>query len=104
LAKQQTLNNKPANGNGANLVFETTMWTAADKLRNNMDAAEYKHVVLGLIFFKYILDAFIEVCKQLKRDPESGCALKLLTSVRISSGLPSYVIIYTISSLFASKH
>lgn len=48
------------NGNGANLGFEATLWAAADKLRNNMDAAEYKHVVLGLIFLKYISDAFDE--------------------------------------------
>ncbi len=49
------------NGNsGANLGFEATLWAAADKLRNNMDAAEYKHVVLGLIFLKYISDAFEE--------------------------------------------
>jgi len=48
------------NGNGANLGFEATLWAAADKLRNNMDAAEYKHVVLGLIFLKYISDAFKE--------------------------------------------
>jgi type I restriction enzyme M protein len=46
--------------NGANLGFETKLWAAADKLRNNMDAAEYKHVVLGLIFLKYISDAFEE--------------------------------------------
>jgi len=39
-------------------VLERTLWTAADKLRNNMDAAEYKHIVLGLIFLKYISDAF----------------------------------------------
>jgi len=44
--------------NGANLGFEEKLWQAADKLRNNMDAAEYKHVVLGLIFLKYISDAF----------------------------------------------
>ncbi len=43
---------------------------AADKLRNNMDAAEYKHVVLGLIFLKYISDAFTEVYNELKNDPE----------------------------------
>src|SRR5215207_10497585 len=42
----------------ANLGFETKLWAAADALRNNMDAAEYKHVVLGLIFLKYISDAF----------------------------------------------
>jgi type I restriction enzyme M protein len=42
----------------ANLGFEQKLWLAADKLRNNMDAAEYKHVVLGLIFLKYISDSF----------------------------------------------
>jgi len=47
-----------ANGNGANLGFEKQLWSAADALRSNMDAAEYKHVVLGLIFLKYISDAF----------------------------------------------
>ena len=46
--------------NGANIGFEEKLWQAADKLRNNMDAAEYKHVVLGLIFLKYISDAFEE--------------------------------------------
>ena len=38
--------------------FESELWRAADALRSNMDAAEYKHVVLGLIFLKYISDAF----------------------------------------------
>jgi len=46
------------NDTGANLGFEAKLWAAADALRNNMDAAEYKHVVLGLIFLKYISDAF----------------------------------------------
>lgn len=45
---------------GTNLGFEDKLWAAADKLRGNMDAAEYKHVVLGLIFLKYISDAFLE--------------------------------------------
>jgi type I restriction enzyme M protein len=45
---------------GANLGFEAKLWLTADKLRNNMDAAEYKHVVLGLIFLKYISDTFEE--------------------------------------------
>jgi type I restriction enzyme M protein len=52
-----------SNGNkdsSANLGFEAKLWLAADKLRNNMDAAEYKHVVLGLIFLKYISDTFEE--------------------------------------------
>jgi type I restriction enzyme M protein len=70
MAKQQTLNNRANGSNGANLGFEAKMWTAADKLRNNMDAAEYKHVVLGLIFLKYISDVFSEVHDELKNDPE----------------------------------
>src|SRR5437660_9442967 len=63
-------------GNGANLGFEAKLWAAADALRNNMDAAEYKHVVLGLIFLKYISDAFeakhaeLEVHKAQGADPE----------------------------------
>ncbi len=44
--------------NGANLGFENRLWEMADKMRGHMDAAEYKHVVLGLIFLKYISDAF----------------------------------------------
>lgn len=44
--------------NDATIGLETKLWQAADALRNNMDAAEYKHVVLGLIFLKYISDAF----------------------------------------------
>ena len=39
-----------------NVGFEEKLWSAADKLRSNMDAAEYKHVVLGLIFLKYVSD------------------------------------------------
>src|SRR6478672_7161906 len=48
------------NNNSANIGFEAKLWLAADKLRSNMDAAEYKHVVLGLIFLKYISDSFEE--------------------------------------------
>ena len=44
--------------NTASLGFEKDIWKAADKLRGNMDASEYKHVVLGLIFLKYISDSF----------------------------------------------
>ncbi len=51
---------EPVPRNGANLGFEAKLWLTADKLRNNMDAAEYKHVVLGLIFLKYISDTFEE--------------------------------------------
>lgn len=48
------------NDTSANLGFEAKLWLTADKLRNNMDAAQYKHVVLGLIFLKYISDTFEE--------------------------------------------
>ena len=53
MANSATLN-KPSATDG----LEAKLWAAADALRNNMDAAEYKHVVLGLIFLKYISDAF----------------------------------------------
>lgn len=64
-------NNKSNESSGANLGFEDKLWTAADKLRSNMDAAEYKHVVLGLLFLKHISDAFTEVHEELKNDPTS---------------------------------
>ena len=51
----------PSDKSAATIGFEAKLWLAADKLRNNMDAAEYKHVVLGLIFLKYISDAFEEM-------------------------------------------
>ena len=47
-------------GNGATMGYEADLWRMADALRGSMDAAEYKHVVLGLIFLKYISDAFEE--------------------------------------------
>jgi len=56
-AKAKTKNNE---------TLEQTLWKAADKLRKNMDAAEYKHVVLGLIFLKYISDAFEDLYQKLK--------------------------------------
>src|SRR2546428_12859776 len=58
MAKVRTKKQSSAKETGANLGFEAKLWQAADALRNNMDAAEYKHVVLGLIFLKYISDAF----------------------------------------------
>lgn len=50
---------------GANLGFEKEIFSAADKLRGNVDAAEYKNVVLGLIFLKYISDSFEEKYREL---------------------------------------
>ena len=57
---------------GATVGFEAQLWAAADALRNNMDAAEYKHVVLGLIFLKYISDAFAERHVQLEAERAQG--------------------------------
>ncbi|QLH75393.1 MAG: SAM-dependent DNA methyltransferase [Methanomassiliicoccales archaeon] len=59
-------------GNGVELDFRQKLWEAADKLRNNMDAAEYKHVVLGLLFLKYISDSFEERHNQLLLELEQG--------------------------------
>ena len=56
----------------AALGFEAKLWLTADKLRNNMDAAEYKHVVLGLIFLKYISDAFEEQHAKLIAEKAGG--------------------------------
>ena len=61
-----------ANNSGANLGFEQKLWQAADKLRGHMDAAEYKHVVLGLIFLKYISDAFGELHARLQAEVDEG--------------------------------
>src|SRR3970040_2118355 len=68
MAKQKS--NK--NSNGANIGYEAQLWQAADALRGSMDAAECKHVVLGLIFLKYISDAFEELHARLKADRAHG--------------------------------
>ncbi|MBI5376924.1 MAG: type I restriction-modification system subunit M [Candidatus Schekmanbacteria bacterium] len=58
------------NNNGKAEGFEKTLFKAADKLRKNMDAAEYKHIVLGLIFLKYISDSFEELHTKLSEGKE----------------------------------
>ena len=59
---------KSTKNTAADLGFEETLWLAADKLRKSVDAAEYKHVVLGLIFLKYVSDAFAELHDALDGD------------------------------------
>lgn len=66
MAIQKKKTNKKT-ANGGNLGFEEKLWQAADKMRGHMDPAEYKHVVLGLIFLKYISDAFEERHKYLEK-------------------------------------
>ena len=54
--------------------FKAVLWASADKLRAQMDAAEYKHLVLGLIFLKYISDTFVEQQQKVLKmvsDPDS---------------------------------
>jgi type I restriction enzyme M protein len=58
--------------NGANVGYEAELWQMADALRGSMDAAEYKHVVLGLIFLKYISDAFEEQQAKLEAEKLQG--------------------------------
>lgn len=70
MAERKSVTRKNS-GSGANLGFEQKLWQAADKLRGHMDAAEYKHVVLGLIFLKYISDAFQERYDALKNEPHA---------------------------------
>jgi type I restriction enzyme M protein len=57
--------------NGATLDFQAQLWAAADKLRGHMDASEYKHVVLGLIFLKYISDSFEELHARLQTEKDA---------------------------------
>lgn len=57
---------------GANVGYEGELWKMADALRGSMDAAEYKHVVLGLIFLKYISDAFEEMHVRLEGERDQG--------------------------------
>ena len=59
------------NNSKGDLGFEQKLWQTADKLRSNMDAAEYKHVVLGLIFLKYISDSFEEAHTEISKDSDS---------------------------------
>lgn len=79
--KSSTSNSTRASqrSSGANLGFEEKLWQAADRLRGHMDPSEYKHVVLGLIFLKYISDAFEERYQQLSQwttDPSSDYYIK----------------------------
>ena len=69
MAKRSEKNSKNA---GATVGYEAQLWQMADALRGSMDAAEYKHVVLGLLFLKYISDAFEEQHAKLVADKTSG--------------------------------
>ena len=74
-ARRRRANTKPtteSSGNSASTGYESDLWRMADALRGSMDAADYKHVVLGLIFLKYISDAFEEAYTKLEAQREEG--------------------------------
>lgn len=62
--------------------LEVALWKSADKLRKNIDAAEYKHVVLGLVFLKYISDSFEEHYNTLLSQVKDGADLKIKTNTK----------------------
>jgi type I restriction enzyme M protein len=70
--RRKTQANSAEQTTGANVGYEAQLWQMADALRGSMDAAEYKHVVLGLIFLKYISDAFEEQHAKLVAEQASG--------------------------------
>jgi type I restriction enzyme M protein len=72
MSPRRSIPKKPTTANGATLGFEKRMWEAADALRGSMDAADYKHVVLGIIFLKYISDSFEEHHARLEAERTSG--------------------------------
>src|SRR2546428_416787 len=65
-------NSTVARATAATVGYEAQLWQMADTLRGSMDAAEYKHVVLGLLFLKYVSDAFEELHAKLKTDKAQG--------------------------------
>jgi type I restriction-modification system DNA methylase subunit len=71
--------------NGATVGYEAQLWKMADALRGSMDAAEYKHVVLGLIFLKYISDAFEEMHAIIHHLAPNGTAGFVLANGSMSS-------------------
>jgi len=70
--------------------LDKKLWTAADRLRSNLDAAVYKHAVLGLIFLKYVSDAFAErqaAIEATLRDPKSDFFLDPALYAHLASSL-----------------
>src|SRR4029077_12938766 len=72
MATRNKDSNQEKANNGGNVGYEARLWQMADALRGSMDAAEYKHVVLGLIFLKYISDAFEAQHAQLEAEQAQG--------------------------------
>src|SRR5947208_15067144 len=71
MPKAKQSSTAPTN-DGATVGYEAKLWQMADALRGSMDAGEYKHVVLGLLFLKYISDAFAELHATLEAEKAQG--------------------------------
>ena len=80
------------NGNGAATGYEADLWRMADALRGSMDAAEYKRVVLGLIFLKYISDAFQEAHARLEAEIDQGADPEQRDAAQVSDPGSSTVV------------
>ena len=72
MVRQKREKRSAGNATAATVGYEAQLWQMADALRGSMDAAEYKHVVLGLIFLKYISDAFEEQHARLVAEKAKG--------------------------------
>jgi hypothetical protein len=82
--------NKSSGNSSANIGFEQKLWLAADKLRSNMDAAEYKHVVLRLIFLKYRVQLLKDFADLMLLKLEADSTTRLLTvagNLMLSTGV-----------------
>jgi len=90
VAKERTkpTEKKNQNGNCANIGFEAQLFLAADKLRGNLEPSDYKHVALGLIFLKYISDAFEAKHAALLVDDPASAEDPVNISQKMSSGFP----------------
>jgi type I restriction enzyme M protein len=66
-AAKKMKNIKPTKKNTKDLSFEKELWDAADRLRGNVDVSEYKHIVLGLLFLKYVSDAYYHRRQEIER-------------------------------------
>ncbi len=81
----------PKSSNDSPLGLEAKLWQAADNLSDNMDAAEYKHVVLGPLFLKYVSDSFEEHHAKLTNEVSQGATPKTRTSgstILLKNGIP----------------
>ena len=95
--KNTPSNSKTTSGSGAVTGYEAELWAMADAQRGSMDAAEYKHVVLGLIFLKYVSDAFEEHRRHVPRLEEQNRPSRY-------ADVPGFVRSATVEEVHRHKH